>query len=151
MANQVIENRRANGRAHIERNGSVGKVAAKMDYANPSFLVQIFGPTPTRTPTEKTAHRIEDALKLPRGTLDQDVTTGTTTATPVASAPEGTMDADMLAEVIMLVQSTTLAEAVDLVPKRFATVTAMALQDSVEHEGQPRAEYIRSLVRLLKG
>lgn len=66
MANQVIENRRANGRAHIERNGGVGKVAAKMDYANPSFLVQIFGPTPTRTPTEKTVHRIEDALKLPR-------------------------------------------------------------------------------------
>lgn len=147
MASQILETRRENGRAQIERHGGVGKVAVKMGYANPSFLVQIFGPSPTRTPTEKTARRLEEALHLPRGALD-----GTPDdATPRTASPVGTFDADMLADIIRMVDTIGQGEAVKMTPNRFASVTAMAMADGMEHQGQPRESYVRSLVRLLKG
>jgi hypothetical protein len=41
-----------------------------MGHANPSFLVQMAGPNPTRNVSEKTARHLESALGLPAGWLD---------------------------------------------------------------------------------
>ena len=47
----VQANRLKNGRAAIAKAGGVAAVARHMGYRNASYLVQIFGPNPTRQPT----------------------------------------------------------------------------------------------------
>lgn len=71
-----------NGRKAIADHGGVAKVSRKMGYQNPSYLVQIFGPSPTRPPSEKTCRKVEVALGLSEGALDQAVM-------PMTKAPGG--------------------------------------------------------------
>ena len=69
---KLVEIRRENGRAAIERAGGASKVAKKMGYSNPSFLVQQFWPNPTRSPSEGTMRKMEAAIGLEEGSLDTD-------------------------------------------------------------------------------
>ena len=77
---RLVEIRRENGRAAIERAGGASKVAQKLGYSNPSFLVQQFGPNTTRSPSEGTMRKMEAAIGLDEGSLDTDPAAASTNA-----------------------------------------------------------------------
>ena len=135
---ELAELRRTNGRRVIEKFGGVGKVAARMGYSNPSFLVQIYGPNPSRKPSEHTTRKMEQALNLPVGSLDEERASGEV-------SPELTT---LVADMIRLVGDTLEKEGVAVPPGRFASVVAMAYADAVEHGGVGRENHITGLVRL---
>lgn len=137
---ELSEVRRDNGRKAIEKFGGVGKVAARMGYSNPSFLVQIYGPNPTRKPTEKTTRKMEQSLNLRAGSLDES-------GAQVGVSSESVI---LVADVIRLVGELLENEGLQVPTGRFADVVALAYTDSVEHGGAPREGHVRNLVRLLK-
>jgi hypothetical protein len=61
--------RRANGRDLIRIHGA-STIAQLLGHGSPSTLSQIFGPNPTRQPTEKLARKIESALNLKPLSMD---------------------------------------------------------------------------------
>ena len=63
--------RRENLRALITKHGN-GEIAAAAGYPTPSYLSQMVGTKSNRGVTEKTARRIEEALRLPVHWLDQE-------------------------------------------------------------------------------
>ncbi len=132
--------RRNNGRRLIQQHGA-SKISDLLGHASPSTLSQIFGPNPTRQPTEKFVRRMEQVLNLEPGSMDKS--TETKPAQPVVSA-------DTVAAVIRLVGELAESEDVLLSPRRFADVAALAYTDSVEHGGIPREAHIRQVVRLFK-
>lgn len=134
----------ANARLAIERAGGVGQVAAKMGYANASFLVQMFGPNPTRPASEKTVRKMETVLGLTPGSLDN---------TPKAQLPPAAttqINTQQLVQMMQMVGRLTNEEGVQLSADRFATLVAMAYEESAEHPGQTREGKIRQVVQLLK-
>lgn len=138
----LVDTRRENGRNAIERAGGVGKVAKRMGYSNASFLVQQFGPNPSRNPTEGTMRKMEEALGLDREALDREI-----------GAPEKkpAIDADLIVNVIRIVGAAMGEEKVpSLPPAKHAELIVLALTDAIEHGGTPREDHARSLVRLLR-
>lgn len=133
-----------NARLALERAGGVGQVAEKMGYANASFLVQMFGPNPTRPASEKTMRRMEAALGLPDGSLDKPPAA----QLPPASATQ--VNTQHLVQMIQMVGRLAAEEGVNLSTDRFATLVAMAYEESAEHPGQGREGKIRQVVQLLK-
>lgn len=138
----IQANRLANGRAAIAKAGGVAAVARKMGYRNASYLVQIFGPNPTRQPTEKRCRQIEDALGLPTGSLDMDVATALPTPT---TKP---LDQSDLAHVIALVGKIAHEESVAIDPERFAGLVALAYEDAAA--GSVSEARLRHVVQLLR-
>lgn len=140
---KLIDARRDNGRIAIEKAGGVGKAAKKMGYSNPSFLVQQFGPNPTRNPSETTMRKMEQALGLQVGSLDAEPGTVLDTRAPISI--------DLIATVIKIVGTAMSEEHVDsLPPTKHAELIAIALADTMEHGGQPREDHTRALVRLMR-
>ena len=138
-AKDVYEVRRENGRRAIAKAGGTGHVAELMGHASASSLSQVFGPNPSRNPSDKLVRRMEEVLDLPSLSLDRE------DAGDVA-AP----GAEIVAAVIHLVGHIMESEHVDLTPGRFADVVALAYTDTMDHGGTPREGHIRSVVRLLK-
>ncbi|WP_156136060.1 hypothetical protein [Delftia sp. ZNC0008] len=137
----------ANARKAMEAVGGVNKAAAKMGYANAAFLSQIFGPNPTRSPTEKTMRRLEKALELEEGSLDKEAAP----ELPAQSAVVTTqIDPGQLAQVITLVNRLLEEEKVSLPTDRFANLVAVAYDEAAEHAGQARESKLRQVVRLLR-
>ena len=134
----------ANARLAIEWAGGVGQVAAKMGYANASFLVQMFGPNPTRPASEKTVRKMESVLGLPDRSLDG----APKPQLPPAAAPH--VDTQQLAQMLHLVSRLAAEEGVQLTTDRFATLVALAYEEAEEHPGQAREGKIRQVVQLLK-
>lgn len=139
------ETRRANARKAMEKFGGVSKVSRAMGYSNPSYLTQIFGPNPTRSPTEKTMRRMEEAMGLRDGELDE---------APGSALPRvGTaspLDAATLSRALTLVGQIVREEAAQVSPDRFATLVTMAYEDSIERGGEMREARIRQVVQLLR-
>lgn len=127
----------ANARLAIERAGGVGQVAAKMGYANASFLVQMFGPNPTRPASEKTVRKMESVLGLAAGSLDK----AQGVQLPPAAATQ--IDPQQLTQMIQMVNRLAAEEGVKLSTDRFASLVAMAYED-------PREPKLRQVVQLLK-
>lgn len=138
--NPLDEARRESGRRLITQHGA-SKIADLLGHASPSTLSQIFGPNPTRQPTEKFVRRMEQVLGLEPGDMDKSVN---------AKPPAPVVSADTVAAVIRLVGELAESEDVLLSPRRFADVAALAYTDSVEHGGIPREAHIRQVVRLFK-
>lgn len=137
----------ANARKAMEAVGGVNKAAVKMGYANAAFLSQIFGPNPTRSPTEKTMRRLEKALELEEGSLDKEPVP----ELPAQSAGVTTqIDPGQLAQVITLVNRLLEEEKVSLPTDRFANLVAVAYDEAAEHAGQARESKLRQVVRLLR-
>lgn len=134
----------ANARLAIERAGGVGQVAAKMGYANASFLVQMFGPNPTRPASEKTVRKMEEALGMQPGTLDS----APKPQLPPAAATQ--VNTQQLVQMMQMVTRLADEEGVRLTNERFASLVAMAYEESAEHPGQAREGRIRQVVQLLK-
>lgn len=139
----IQANRLANGRAAIAKAGGVAAVARKMGYRNASYLVQIFGPNPTRQPTEKRCRQIEDALGLPTGSLDVDAAPAPALPTPTTKP----LDQSDLARVIALVGKIAQQESVSIDPERFARLVTMAYEDGAGAATEGR---LRQVVQLLR-
>ena len=140
---KISEIRLENGRKHIELFGGVGKVASAMGYENPSFLVQVFGPNPTRNVTEKMVRRLEAATGLLDGALDNDGIEGIEGSTLA-------FDMELLYTVIRFFGTVAESEDVQVGPDRFASLVQLALSDAIEHAGKPREAYLRQVLQLLK-
>ena len=68
----IEQTRRANLRKLVADSGGPTLLAQRLGYRNPSFIVQMTGPSPIREVSEKTARRIEASLGLPPLTLDRE-------------------------------------------------------------------------------
>jgi hypothetical protein len=142
----LSEIRRANVRAIIEQRGGLTKLSRTMGYKNPSFLSQMTGPEPTREITEKSARKIEAALKLVPGSLD----------TPLTNVPRPTLrpdllrdtNVDLIANVIRMVGGVCDAEGAHPTTIKFAELVALAYSDSIEHNAL-REDHVKRLVRLV--
>jgi hypothetical protein len=158
----LSETRIANARRAFAQAGGVGKVAKKLGYANASFLVQIFGPNPTRAPSEKTMRKIEAALVLPMGSLDWPAASLAAppamswSPEPGISLPAGPapvrahINVDQLSRAIQFVKRLETEEQVQLNTERTATLIAMVYEDATEHGGQMRDDKWRPVVQLLR-
>lgn len=147
MSSKLTDNRRENVRALVELRGGVSKLSRALGYKNPSFISQMAGPEPTRDITEKTARRIEQVLNLPMGSLD--LPPG---SKPQASATAAPLDntTALVADVIRTVSRMCEDEGLSTPPSKFGDLVILALNDAMEHGGQPRPDHARLLVRLLK-
>lgn len=137
--NPLVEIRRENGRRAIDKHGGVAKIARLMGHSSPSTLSQVFGPNPSRAPTENLARKLEKALDMPMLSLDQH--SGQSAASSTT---------EVVAGVIRLVGEIMASESVNLPVQRFSDVVALAIADTMEHEGVPRESHIRQVVRLFK-
>lgn len=140
---KISEIRRENARKHIEFFGGVGKVASAMGYENPSFLVQVFGPNPTRNITEKMVRKLEAATGLLEGALDNE-------GIESIEGPALAFDMELVNTVIRFVGKVAESEGVQVGPDRFASLVQLALSDAIEHAGKPREAYLRQVLQLLK-
>lgn len=125
-------------------------LATMLGYAQGSFLSHMLKENPERDVSEKTARRFERALGLEPGTLDQPLPPEPgeeTTPPPAVTADDNTA---LVADVIRLVGTIQSEENVELPPKKFADLVALAYLDSIEHDRTPRPDRIKQLVRLLK-
>jgi hypothetical protein len=148
------ENRRENLRRLIKDADGPKNFAAKLGYANPSFLVQMAGPHPSRVVTDKTARRFEAKLGLPDGALDWPVENkGRAPASVrVVSKPDpapASGDTALTMDVIQLVARTCAAENLQLPPLRFADIVQFALLQAIETGQAPSEEALRRLIALV--
>ncbi|WP_315127302.1 hypothetical protein [Comamonas antarctica] len=143
----LTETRIANARLAIDRAGGVGKVSTAMGYSNPSFLVQMFGPNPTRNPSEKTMRRMEKALNLPALSLD-----GAPAPVLPATGPGfvSAVNPEQLSDMIRLISRLADEESVKLSTEKFASLVAMAYDETTEHAGQVREGKLRQVVQLFR-
>lgn len=132
----IEQTRRANLRKLVADSCGPTLLAQRLGYRNPSFIVQMTGPSPIRDVSEQTARRIEASLGLPPLTLDRE-------EQPAA-------DSSLVVDVIRAVGSTLESENISLPPSRFADLVALAYLDATEHSNRTRADHIKALVRLLK-
>lgn len=132
--------RRENLRNYIDNNGGPAAVAARMGYANASFLVQMTGPHPSRMVSERTAREAERLLGLAPMSLDAP-----TAVVPAARGrrAEPTMTGEQVYELIRLVGKVCSDEGVTLDTSKFADLVALSIHDA-------RPEHIRRLVQLAK-
>ena len=135
----IQDKRLQNGRDAIANYGGVGKLARKMGYSTPRFLVQIFGPNPTRKPSEKTCRKIEEALGLASGALDGD-----TLAPPASVAtPKSVMlDVERLSGMLTQVNDMLEEEGATLSNDKVATLVSLAYEDG-------NTDRLRAVVRML--
>jgi len=122
--NHMTDIRRENGRLAIEKAGGASKLARKMGYTNASFLVQQFGPNPSRSPTDATMRKMEEAIGLESGVLDADP----------AKAKNDSVSTEMITNVIRVVGSAMGQEHIGgLSPDKHAELIALVLNDTLEH------------------
>jgi hypothetical protein len=163
----VSDVRRTNIRALVDERGGLSKLSRALGYKNPSFLSQMTSVAgPTREVTERTARRIEEALGLPTGYLDQvhDVPVRAPRATApdiVAKTPTGVLAADVkrtpvsdesvqfFVDVVRAVGAACDEAGVNLAPGKFADLILMVVSDSAER-GAPREDRVKQLVHLLR-
>lgn len=144
------ENRRENLRRLIEEADGPKNLAEKLGYANPSFLVQMTGPNPTREVTEKTARKYEEKLGLPEGSLDWPVENKGRAPQPTSKpAAPASGDTAVSMEVIRLVGTACAAENVQLPPVKFADVVQFALLQAIETGRTPSEDSLRRLIALI--
>lgn len=150
------ENRRENLRRLIEDADGPKNLAAKLGYANPSFLVQMAGPHPTREVTEKTARRFEEKLGLPDGSLDWPVESkgklGVVVKTVAAKGPvsaPASGDTAMSMDIIRMVGQVCASEGVQLPPVKFSDVVQFALLQAIESGRPPSEEAMKRLLALV--
>lgn len=140
----------ANARLAIERAGGVKKVSTLLGYANASFLSQMFGPNPTRDPSEKTTRRLEDALGVEPGAFDQPPVAALPQPAPVSTIQAAHVDAARLAQMISLVNRLIEDERASVNTDKFATLVSIAYEDAEDHDGQPRESRLRQVVQLFR-
>ena len=114
----TIDTRRENLRSLIKQWGGPSALASKMGHVNPSFLVQMAGPNPTRNVSERTARAVETALDLGPGWLDQSHS---------ATVPQQ-VDGASISGAIQRVQQAADETSVKLNTAKFGDVVAMVYE-----------------------
>lgn len=146
-------------------------LAKQLGYKQPSFLVQMAGPNPTRDVTEKSVRAYEQDLGLPDRSLDTlpvDLQTSemiatqaietTTSAIVMPQRPAVQVNASsssdpsskIVRDVISLVDANIALEHVQLDPVKYANLVHLALSDALEHGGQARQSHIQLMMKLTK-
>lgn len=144
---KLIAIRRSNADKAIANAGGAAKVAKVMGYKNASYLSQLFGPNPTRDPSERFMRRLEVALGLDDRSLDRDVMAVAHQAT---TGPLISWNAPLLNQVMLLVGRIADEETVTLSIDRLAALTCMGYEDAAESSGQVREGKLRQVIQLLR-
>lgn len=169
----TLINRRTNLRRLANTYGWT-ELAKRLGYRQPSFLVQMAGPNPTREVTEKSARRFEKDLGLPEGSLDVVATEVSpvdqiravdalvnqipppvqpaSISASVPALPQMTEDetSKFVSDTIRAVSLTIGEQGVKLDKMKHLQIVNMAISDAIDNGGQVDEGYIKSMVRLLK-
>ena len=175
----TLINRRSNLRRLAATYGWT-ELAKRLGYRQPSFLVQMAGPNPTREVTEKSARRFEKELELPEGSLDvvsTDVSpadqiravdalvNNIPTLAPVVApvvlpqlatnmptlAPMSDDEASsFVQDTIRAVSLTIGQQGVKLDKMKHLQIVNMAIGDAIDNGGRVNDSYIVNMVKLLK-
>lgn len=111
-------------------------LARKLGHANASYLVQLAGPNPRRTVSEKVARDMEDKLRLPARWMDE----------PHADAHVQIDDA-FLRECVRAVAVCIRDAGLTLDPEVIATLTSLAYEHA-RAKGEVDSGFIKSLIDL---
>lgn len=166
----TLINRRTNLRRLANTYGWTA-LAKRLGYRQPSFLVQMAGPNPTREVTEKSARRFEVDLGLPEGSLDvvaNEVppadqiraldtlvnqvpapTSAPTSAPTLPQMSEGETSR-FVQDTIRAVSLTIGQQGVNLDKMKHLQIVSMAISDAVDNGGKIDNSYIANIVKLLK-
>lgn len=127
------ETRLANLRALIKEWDGPTKLSQRLGYRSPAFLVQISGPNPTRTLSEKTARKIERDLALPLNWFDTN-----------KDLRPSNVDEGLLRNVVKAV----VKELDGTTPDKLAEVILLVYEDSVRNGLQP--EFVKRVASLVQ-
>lgn len=136
MTTSVYDVRLKNLRLLIKQWESATSLARKLGHANASFLVQLAGPNPRRTISEKVARDIEAKLRLPAGWMDQ----------PHADNLHEFDDA-VLRDCVRLVAAGMRDAGLQLDPEIVATLTSLAYEHA-KASGEVDKRFISMLLQL---
>lgn len=168
----ALINRRTNLRSLASTYGWT-ELAKRLGYRQPSFLVQMAGPNPTREVTEKSARRFEQELNLPEGSLD----VAATEVSPVdqvravdalvnqipapaiqpvpqtpAQLPVMTEDesSQFVQDTVRMVANVIGKQGMKLDKMKHLRIVNMAIEDALDNGGKVNDSYIANMVKLLK-
>jgi hypothetical protein len=175
----TLINRRTNLRRLANTYGWT-ELAKRLGYRQPSFLVQMAGPNPTRPVTETSARRFERDLGLPEGSLDVVATEVSPAdqiravdalvnqmpipapvvapavlpqpvATATALAPMSEDEsAQFVQDTLRMVAKTIEQQGVKLDKMKHLQIVNIAIGNAVDNGGKVNDSYIVNMVKLLK-
>lgn len=132
----------------IDEAGGSSNLAKKLGYSNASFLVQMAGPNPMRSITEKTARKFEEQLGLSSGWLDMPHGDQSESKQPVLHEPVASVDE--IVDLIKMVGKVLDEENVTLPAVKFADLVAFALVEPQASRKIADMDQIRRVVLLMK-
>lgn len=138
MTNPVHAIRLQNLRLLIRQWETATSLARKLGHANASFVVQLAGPNPRRTISEKVARQIEDKLKLPTLWMDQ-----------AHADSQIQIDDAFLRECVRMVASCIRDAGLTLDPEVVATLTSLAYEHA-KATGEVDKRFVQTLLQLTK-
>jgi hypothetical protein len=148
MKIESAETRKLNLRRIADKFGGPSALAAKLGYANPSFLVQMIGPNPSRRVSERTARKMEEQLGLLPFTLDEQ--SGAAQGGTQAGTAPSPIHADALAKAMDDVAAVCTDLRTTLPTAKFSDVVAFAYREVAERGRPPDREFIKRLILLAK-
>lgn len=138
MSDPIYDIRVQNLRLLIQQWEGTTTLAKKLGHANPSYLVQLAGPNPRRTVSEKVARKMEEKLRLPPRWMDE----------PHADAHVQIDDA-FLRECVLAVSVCIRDAGLALDPEVIATLTSLAYEHA-RAKGEVDRAFIKGLLDLTK-
>lgn len=138
MTKSVMDVRRANLRVLIAQWGSASALAKKLKLSGPSYLSQMLGQG--RPISEKSARKIEEALNLSRGWLDQEHD-GKPKPAPV--------DSNLIVHVVTAVGSALDEAGVSLSNSRFADVVVLVYEEATR-TGIVDEAFINRVIKIVR-
>ena len=133
----VFKTRLANLRQLVKEWSGPANLAAKLGYANASYVVQMAGPHPIREISEKTARKIEGKLGLEAGYLDRQHT-----------EKSKSVNESKVVYIVRAVGAVLQDSKIILPPETFADVVSL-VYDHEQLTGAVDEAYIRKIVALL--
>lgn len=139
MSDPIYDVRLQNLRLLIKQWGGATSLAAKLGYSTPSYVVQLAGPNPRRTVSEKVARDMEAKLKLAPRWMDEP-------HTAEALVP---IDDVFLRECVMAVAVCIRDAGLALNPEVIATITTRSYEWALQ-KGKVDTDFIKTLVDLTR-
>lgn len=141
--------RKDNLRRIADAHGGPSALSAKLGYANASFLVQMIGPNPSRSVSEKTARSIEQALSLAPMSIDQP--SGETVPGALLPSAVGiTLHADTIATALEAVAKACEETHTKLSTNKFADVVAFVYREMADNKRPPDLDSLKRLILLAR-
>lgn len=137
---KIKENRIENLRKLVIQWDGPSKLSRKLGYKNPSFLVQMTGPNPTREITEKSARAIEAKLELPQGWLDDEH----------GAELQAGLDIKLVVEIIRRGMSFCEGQGIRIRPEKFADLIELVYLDATGNNGAISNDYMERLIKLVR-